>query len=70
MLVLERFKEETIIIGEDIIVKILDIYKSEKNNCLTVRLGITAPREIPVDREEIHFQKKGIKPKTEKDGNR
>lgn len=47
MLVLTRKKEEKILIGEDVIVQVLEI-RGDK-----VRLGITAPRELRVDREEV-----------------
>ena len=48
MLVLSRQRDESIIIGEDIVVTIVDI-RGDK-----VRLGIEAPSEIPVHRREIH----------------
>ncbi len=48
MLILIRKLGESIIIGDDIKVQIL----SSGNNY--VRLGITAPRDIPVHREEIY----------------
>ena len=47
MLVLSRYKNESIMIGENIVVKVTDV----RGN--TVRLGITAPRHIPVHRKEI-----------------
>ena len=47
MLVLSRRKEESIIIGDDVKITIVDIRGNK------VRLGITAPREISVHREEI-----------------
>jgi carbon storage regulator len=48
MLVLSRFAGESIRIG-DVIVQIVDI-----RNCRKVRLGITAPRDTPVHREEVY----------------
>ena len=48
MLVLSRQRDESIIIGDDIVVTIVDI-RGDK-----VRLGINAPSEIPVHRREIH----------------
>lgn len=47
MLILSRMVGETIIIGSDIRIQIL----SSKSN--QVRIGIEAPKEIPVLREEI-----------------
>lgn len=48
MLVLSRQRDESIIIGDDIQITIVDI-RGEK-----VRLGITAPAHIPVHRKEIY----------------
>jgi carbon storage regulator len=48
MLVLSRQRDESIIIGEDIVVTIVDI-RGDK-----VRLGIDAPTEIPVHRREVY----------------
>jgi len=47
MLVLSRQKDESIMIGDDVEVTIVDIRHNK------VRLGITAPKEIPVHRREI-----------------
>lgn len=47
MLVLTRKQGESIIIGDDIKVKILDISSN------FIKIGIDAPREIPVYREEL-----------------
>ena len=47
MLVLTRNKSQSIMIGDDITVTVLGISKHQ------VRLGISAPREVPVHREEI-----------------
>jgi carbon storage regulator len=46
-LVLSRHRDESIIIGDDIVVTVIDI-RGDK-----IRLGITAPREVSVHREEI-----------------
>lgn len=48
MLVLTRYTGKSIRIGDDIIVTILSL----KDN--RVRVGIHAPQEIPVHREEIY----------------
>jgi carbon storage regulator len=48
MLVLSRQRDESIIIGDNIIVTIVDI-RGDK-----VRLGIDAPTEIPVHRQEVY----------------
>lgn len=47
MLVLTRKKNETILIGDDIQVTVVDI-RGDK-----VRLGIEAGRDIPVHRQEV-----------------
>lgn len=48
MLVLSRQRDETIVIGDDIQITIVDI-RGDK-----VRLGITAPTSVPVHRKEIY----------------
>jgi carbon storage regulator len=48
MLVLSRHRDESIIIGDNIVVTIVDV-RGDK-----VRLGIDAPTEIPVHRQEIY----------------
>ena len=48
MLVLSRQKDESIIIGDDVEVTIVDIRGGK------VRLGITAPRDITVHRREVY----------------
>ena len=48
MLVLSRQKSESIIIGDDVEITIVDV-RGDK-----VRLGITAPREISVHRKEVY----------------
>ncbi len=48
MLVLSRQRDESIMIGDDVEVIIVDV-RGDK-----VRLGITAPKNIPVHRREIY----------------
>ncbi len=48
MLVLSRQRDETIMIGDDIEVTVVDI-RGDK-----VRLGITAPKEVAVHRKEVY----------------
>lgn len=48
MLVLSRRIEETLIIGDDIKIKVLGISGNQ------IRIGIDAPKEISVHREEIY----------------
>lgn len=50
MLVLSRKKDESIRIGDDITVMIVRIVGDK------VKLGITAPRETTVHREEVYEQ--------------
>lgn len=52
MLVLSRRAGETLVIGDDIRITILTISGNQ------VRIGISAPKEIAVDREEVHERKK------------
>ena len=48
MLVLSRHRDESIMIGDNIVITIVDI-RGDK-----VRLGIQAPTNVPVHREEIY----------------
>jgi carbon storage regulator len=48
MLVLSRQRDESIIIGDNVVVTIVDI-RGDK-----VRLGIEAPKEVPVHRQEVY----------------
>ncbi len=48
MLILTRKSGETITIGENIQIRILGVKGGQ------VRIGIDAPREISVNREEVH----------------
>ena len=51
MLVLRRRAGESLLIGEDVEIQILDI------NAQTVKLGIVAPRQVPILRKELHITK-------------
>jgi carbon storage regulator len=48
MLVLSRQRDESIIIGDNVVITIVDI-RGDK-----VKLGIEAPREISVHRQEVY----------------
>jgi len=48
MLVLNRKKDESVKIGDDITIVILDMQGGR------VRLGIEAPKEVPVHRKEVY----------------
>jgi carbon storage regulator len=48
MLVLSRQRDESIVIGDNVIVTIVDV-RGDK-----VRLGIEAPREVSVHRREVY----------------
>jgi len=51
MLILTRMIGETIRIGKEIAVTILDVHGTQ------VRIGIAAPKDVVVDREEIAKRK-------------
>lgn len=51
MLVLTRQVEEAIVIGGVVKVKVLENKRGK------IKLGIEAPADITVDREEVHIQK-------------
>jgi len=50
MLILTRKKEECVMIGDDIKIKVVQIKGKE------VKLGITAPEGLSVHREEIYWK--------------
>ncbi len=60
MLVLSRKLEESIMIGDQIEIKVISVQGE------TVKLGITAPRSIPVHRKEIYeeIEKENIRAAT------
>lgn len=55
MLVLSRKRDEQIVIGESIVLTVVDI-RGDK-----VRIGVEAPKDVPVDRKEIHDRKQADK---------
>ncbi|HRI87792.1 MAG TPA: carbon storage regulator CsrA [Candidatus Hydrogenedentes bacterium] len=48
MLVLTRREDESIMIGDDIVVKVLDLKENQ------VKIGIVAPKSVAVHRQEIY----------------
>jgi carbon storage regulator len=58
MLVLSRQRDESIVIGDNVVITIVDI-RGDK-----VRLGIEAPGEVPVHRQEVYeaIQRENRKP--------
>lgn len=48
MLVLSRNKDESIMIGDDVVITVVDIREGK------VRIGIEAPSDIPVHRQEVY----------------
>jgi carbon storage regulator len=50
MLVLSRRANQSIVVGDDIVITVLDIRGDQ------VRIGIRAPRHVTVHREEVHAQ--------------
>jgi carbon storage regulator len=59
MLVLSRKKNESIVINNDITVTVVEI-RGDK-----VRLGIVAPKEVPVHRQEVYDAIHGSKTSAE-----
>jgi len=56
MLVLSRKVGERFLIGDDITVTVVRVAQG------VVRIGIDAPREMPIVREEVKLQNKAAKP--------
>lgn len=48
MLVLTRHSGEAIMIGDDVVITVLGIRGNQ------IRIGIKAPKDVPVHREEIY----------------
>jgi len=53
MLVLTRKTNQSIMIGDEIEVSVLAVSRDK------IRLGITAPRDVPVFRKEVYLSMKG-----------
>ena len=56
MLVLSRRKNERIVIGENIVITVVEV-RGDK-----VRLGIAAPIEVPVHRSEVVVPRDALNP--------
>lgn len=56
MLVLSRKKNESIVINNDIVITVVEI-RGDK-----VRLGIVAPKDVPVHRQEVYEAIHGHRP--------
>ena len=56
MLVLSRKKNESIVINNDVVITIVEI-RGDK-----VRLGIVAPKDVPVHRQEVYEAIHGHRP--------
>lgn len=48
MLVLSRYKDQSIYIGDDIVITVVDVRGDR------IRIGIEAPSNVPVHRQEIY----------------
>src|SRR5437899_12083117 len=55
MLVLSRKKNESIVINNDIVITVVEI-RGDK-----VRLGVVAPKDVPVHREEVYEAIHGVR---------
>lgn len=59
MLILTRRKGETLMIGDDITVTVIDVRGFQ------VKLGINAPEAVPVHRQEVYERIRAQEPKGE-----
>ena len=50
MLVLTRKKNETIVINDNIEITVIDINNDQ------IRIGISAPKEVPIYRKEVYLE--------------
>jgi carbon storage regulator len=53
MLVLTRKSNQSIVIGDDIVITVLEVRGDQ------IRIGITAPRDVQVHREEVWIARSG-----------
>jgi len=56
MLVLTRKTNEAIVIGKDIVITVIRVQGDR------VRIGITAPKDVPVHRKEVHDADRDTQP--------
>ncbi|HID83062.1 MAG TPA: carbon storage regulator [Chromatiales bacterium] len=63
MLILTRRVGETLMVGDDVSITVLGVKGNQ------VRIGINAPKEIPVHREEIYNRIKNEEKNSDPDGN-
>ena len=54
MLILTRKVGEVLKIGDDIEVRVMSVHRYTPTSAPQVRIGIKAPKEVPVHREEIY----------------
>ena len=62
MLVLSRKKNESIVINENIVITVVEV-RGDK-----VRLGIQAPREVPIHRSEVYEALANLSKETPSEG--
>lgn len=58
MLVLSRKTNEKIVVNNDIEITVLEVHDSR------IKLGITAPKEVPIHRREVFDAIHGTEPQT------
>lgn len=61
MLILTRVPKESVMIGSDIVITVLSVAGNK------VRIGIEAPRNIAVDREEVYERKRNERAEFKRD---
>lgn len=53
MLVLSRKVQEKILIGDNIVIQVVEVIPNENR----VKIGIECPKDLPIDREEVRIRK-------------